>query len=79
MNHSSDPNILYHCGIGFSRRHIAAGDELTCDYRLYLPGGERVVTAAGESVVGLPPLEALRTSARLLLELLDDADRIDTP
>src|SRR5262245_24497921 len=36
MNHNSNPNMIYHCGMLFARRDIAADDELTVDYRYFL-------------------------------------------
>ncbi len=35
INHSDHPNILYHCGIGFAKRSIKSGEELTVDYRYF--------------------------------------------
>ncbi|MEM1010456.1 MAG: SET domain-containing protein [Myxococcota bacterium] len=36
LNHSSSPNLLYHCGICFAKRAIRAGEELTVDYKYFL-------------------------------------------
>lgn len=71
MNHSDDYNILYHCGVGFAARDILAGEELTADYRLYLPEEEIVTTSNGD-VVGLPPDLALLESTRRLAELFSE-------
>jgi len=35
FNHSNRPNILYHCGIGFAKFDIKAGEELTIDYKYF--------------------------------------------
>ena len=35
INHSDNPNILYHCGIGFAKKDIKNGDEITVDYRYF--------------------------------------------
>ncbi len=35
INHSDDPTLLYHCGLGFARRNMTRGEEITCDYRFF--------------------------------------------
>lgn len=35
FNHSDNPNILYHCGIGFAKQSIKSGQELTIDYKYF--------------------------------------------
>ena len=40
MNHSDDPNCDFSSGDdGYALRHIAAGEELTCDYNLFFENG----------------------------------------
>jgi SET domain-containing protein len=37
MNHDRDPNVDFHeVGKGWATRDIAAGEELTCDYRHFM-------------------------------------------
>jgi hypothetical protein len=73
MNHSENPNLLYHCGILFARREITAGEELTADYK-YLLGVDDatsfVDTETGKRISGLVSTEALRQSTHELLALL---------
>ena len=38
MNHSDDPNTAIRGRETLARRDIAAGDEITCDYRLFVDG-----------------------------------------
>ncbi len=40
INHSFDPNVLYHCGICFALNDIYTGDELTTDYTYLLAEGD---------------------------------------
>ncbi len=70
LNHADDPNILYHCGIGFARKAIAAGDELTVDYRFMYNDQDEAELENGRILRGLPPQEILRESTRQLYELL---------
>ena len=36
INHSFNPNVLYHCGVCFALRDIQSGEELTTDYTYLL-------------------------------------------
>lgn len=73
LNHSFEPNLLFHVGCYFSRRDIATGDELLVDYQLvWAPGWSDIVDgASGRLIDGVEWREALRRSCRELLELLD--------
>lgn len=63
INHSDDLNVLYHLGFGIPRRNIAPGDEVTIDYRLFLPKSDAdcfINIENGEKVIALdnPPQES---------------------
>jgi hypothetical protein len=64
INHSDKPNLLYHCGLLFSRRQIEIGEELTLDYHYLNSMQEHDV------VSGYEPRYALMTSAQELLQIL---------
>src|SRR5579872_5664671 len=79
INHSTDPSLLYHCGISFARRDLRPGDELTVNYSLFL--AEDDVESFSDSskdiqVTGMPPREALRSSTEQLLRLLGEISEI---
>ena len=79
INHSTNPSLLYHCGISFARRDLQIGEELTIDYSLFL--AEEDVEGFGDSaretkVTGLPPKEALISSTEQLLRLLQEISEI---
>ena len=74
INHSANPNILYHCGIGFARRPIAAGDELTADYHYILTESETIDTPDGD-VTGHSALETLRRTTTELLQILSQGEK----
>lgn len=38
LNHAEDPNTTIRGRATYARRDIAAGDEITCDYRLFVDG-----------------------------------------
>ncbi len=40
INHSFEPNVLYHCGVCFALCDICDGDELTTDYTYLLAEGD---------------------------------------
>jgi hypothetical protein len=66
INHSFDPTLLFHCGICFAKRDLAAGEELTVDYAYVLSPVDPTVfsdTVTGEPVRGLPWRTALLRSA----------------
>lgn len=79
INHSTDPSLLYHCGISFARRDLKPGDELTVDYSLFLAEDdvEGFHDSAEETqVTGLPPRDALISSTEQLLRLLREITEI---
>jgi hypothetical protein len=72
INHSFEPNMLYHCGICFARTHIQADEELTVDYRYFL--AENDVNKfrdalTGQLVDGFPWRVALQNSSEELMRL----------
>jgi len=72
VNHSFEPSGLWHLGFIFAARELAAGEELTVDYRHLLPEGEReafVDARTGEPIIGLPWRESLAMSTRALAAL----------
>jgi hypothetical protein len=73
VNHASDPTGVWHLGFIFAARDLAAGTELTADYRFILGSGEVSAFAdslSGEAIVGLQWRDNLRESAQRLLQLL---------
>ena len=75
INHSFEPNMLYHLGICFALRDIVSGEELTVDYRHFL--AENDVNqfddlTTGKLVDGYGPTESLIVSTRALSELFSD-------
>jgi len=76
INHSFQPNLLYHCGSLFALRPIPPGVELTANYEHFLSEGEKsdfIDTTSGLPVVGLSGKEALRRSACELIALVTDS------
>lgn len=72
INHSFTPNGLWHLGFVFAARPIAAGEELTVDYRhLLAPGQTESFRDAhtGQAIVGWSWADSLQASTRALLAL----------
>ena len=72
VNHSFTPNALWHLGFIFALREIAAGEEITMDYRHVIGSGEVMPfkdSATGREIVGLPWPLALQDSAQQLVTL----------
>ena len=73
VNHSFSPNALWHLGFVFALRDVEPGEEIVMDYRHVIGSGEVMPFKDGETgreIVGLPWPEALRESARQLLQAL---------
>lgn len=74
VNHSFEPNGLWLLGFIFAARDIAAGEELTVDYRhLLAPGQEESFRDARteEAIVGFAWRDSLRLGLDSLRKLLD--------
>ena len=81
LNHSRDPNVLWHLGHYFAAREIRGGDELFVDYRyLYAPSWREFVVDAetGRPVVGMEWRESLIETSRKLAELLEETAAADS-
>jgi len=73
INHSFTPNALWHLGFVFAADDLAAGTEITVDYRLVIGSGETMPfrdSLTGREIVGLDWRDNLRSSASRLLQLL---------
>jgi hypothetical protein len=74
INHAFSPSALWHLGFVFAAANLAAGTEITVDYRhLLAPGQEEDFrdTQSGERIVGFTWRESLRASTTALTRLLD--------
>jgi len=77
LNHSFTPNLLCHCGMVMARQDIAAGDELTVDYRTLIDDTEVGIysdAATGREIRGFSAQETLLRTARELIEILKGID-----
>jgi SET domain-containing protein len=77
INHSEDPTMLYHCGLALARRDIAAGEELTVNYKYFLAKddvGRFTDSATGRLVDGVDGRQTMIESCKELLNLLRDTD-----
>lgn len=75
MNHSFDPNVLWHVGYYFAAKQIAVGDELFVDYRyLYSPSWNDsfIDAVTGRPVAGMEWRAALVGSSRRLAALVEE-------
>lgn len=78
MNHSFEPSGLWHLGFVFATRELAAGDELTLDYRHLLAPGEReefLDGATGRAIEGFPWRESLLRSSEQIARLFGAGER----
>jgi hypothetical protein len=77
INHSFEPNLLSHCGLVLAKRDVAAGEELTLDYRLLVEPSDVAAyddAATGRPIRGLTARETILRSARELIALLESVD-----
>jgi hypothetical protein len=73
LNHSFEPNGLWHLGFVFAARDLAAGEEVTVDYRHLLGEGQQEEfrdAVSGRAIVGWSWQESLSRSTRDLATLL---------
>lgn len=73
LNHSFDPCGLWHLGFVFAARDLAAGEEITVDYRHLLGEGQEeafIDALSGRAIVGWSWQESLGRSTRELATLL---------
>jgi hypothetical protein len=73
VNHSFQPTGLWHLGFIFAAADLAAGSEITVDYRhLLAPGQEEgfLDASSGERIVGHSWESSLAASTRALAALL---------
>ena len=73
LNHCFEPNGLWHLGFVFAARDLAAGEEVTIDYRHLLGEGQEESfrdAASGNAIVGWSWQESLSRSTRDLASLL---------
>ncbi len=74
LNHSFQPNVLWHLGCYWALRDVQPGDELTLDYRpLIAPdwSGRIIDAASGIPLMGEEGKVALLRNARQLVALLE--------
>ncbi len=72
MNHSFNPNLIYHCGILFAKKYISKNTELTVDYRYFLANNELsqfIDEETNKTVKGFKPDESLVSSAKEIINL----------
>jgi hypothetical protein len=75
LNHSYEPNLLCHCGIVIARRAIAAGEELTLDYRTLIDDtdvGTYADSATGQAIRGWSAADTFLRTAREFAAIIED-------
>lgn len=75
LNHSFEPNGLWHLGFVFAARDLEPGEELTIDYRLIVGDGERLPfddAHTGQPIIGLPWQDNLRQTTAALAALFKE-------
>jgi hypothetical protein len=74
INHSFRPNLLCHCGVVLAAREVAAGEELTLDYRTLIDTTDVGIyndAVTGREIRGLGARETLLRTARELIALVE--------
>jgi hypothetical protein len=72
VNHSFAPSALWHLGFVFALTDLAAGSEVTMDYRYVIGDGEAMPfddSVTGRPIVGLPWDQCVRQTAEQLAAL----------
>lgn len=75
INHSFNPNVLYHCGICFALRDIQPLEELTTDYTYLLSESDQesfVDEASNKVVRGVSWQQCLMQTTKQLINLVSD-------
>jgi hypothetical protein len=78
INHSFNPNGLWHLGFVFALAELPIGTEITVDYRHLLPPGQAedfVDSTTGGIISGLSWADSLASSTLALATLLDTTRR----
>jgi len=66
LNHSDDPNCIYHCGILFAIKDINPNEELTINYNLIIPKSE-----VNEYTTPLSAEESFKQSLKIMCKLFN--------
>ena len=77
VNHSFKPNLLCHCGVVVALRDIAAGEELTLDYRTLIDTTDVGIyndAVTGREIRGHTARETLLRTAREVIALVESVD-----
>lgn len=80
VNHSFTPNLLCHCGVVLARIDIAAGEEMTLDYRTLIDPTDVGLyhdAVTGREIRGHCARETLLRTARELIELVESVEDWD--
>lgn len=77
VNHSFTPNLLCHCGVVLALRDIAAGEEMTLDYRALIDPTDVGIyndAVTGREIHGFDARQTLLRTARQLIELVESVE-----
>jgi hypothetical protein len=77
INHSFKPNLLCHCGVVLALRDVAAGEELTLDYRTLIDTTDVGLyndAVTGREIRGYGARETLLKTARELIALVESLE-----
>ena len=77
VNHSFKPNLLCHCGVVLALRDIAAGEEMSLDYRTLIDTTDVGIyndAVTGRQIRGFTARETLLRSARELIALVESLE-----
>ena len=80
VNHSFRPNLLCHCGVVVALRDIAAGEEMTLDYRTLIDTTDVGIyndAVTGREIRGFGARETLLRTARELIALVESIEDWD--
>ena len=77
VNHSFRPNLLCHCGVVLALRDIAAGEEMTLDYRTLIDPTDVGIykdAVTGREIRGHTARETVLRTARELIALVESLE-----